>query len=172
MAFSITRVTRREWLGLATGLLALGTLFLPWTVLTAGAADADVQNAFQALPRGDVVRSAWNSDPFSWLPPFVLVLIGVAVVGLGQIRKVRMSGLPQLWLVGSLATVLLMAIGWATLDWVFDSDQRAFLDAAGITVGAGIGRYVGLLFALVSVVGAIFDIRAARAESRASRRRR
>jgi hypothetical protein len=168
----MARVTWREWLGLAAGLLAVGTLFLPWTVLAIDTTDPDVQNAFRALPEGDVVRSAWHADPFSWLPPLVLVLIGLAVVGFGQVRKVRMSGLPQLWLVAGLATVLLMVIGWATLDWVFDSDQRAFLEAAGVTVGAGFGRYLGLLFALVSTVAAVFDIRAARAESRASRRRR
>ncbi|MBB4685520.1 hypothetical protein [Amycolatopsis jiangsuensis] len=172
MAFSITRVTWREWLGLAAGLLALGTLFLPWTVLTADTATPEVQDAFGSLAQDDVVRSAWHSDPFSWVPPLVLLLVGVGVVVFGQVRKARMSGLPHLWLVAGLATVLLMAIGWSTLDWVFDSDQRAFLAAAGVTVGAGVGRYLGMAFALVSIAVSILDIRAARAESRVSRRRR
>ncbi|GAA3575747.1 hypothetical protein GCM10022222_70530 [Amycolatopsis ultiminotia] len=172
MAFSTKRVTWREWLGLAAGLLAFGTLFLPWTVLTADTATPDVKDAFASLPHDDVVRSAWHSDPFSWLPPVVLLVAGLVVVVFGQVRKARMSGLPHLWLVAGLAALVLMAIGWSTVDWVFDSDQRAFLEAAGVTVSAGVGRYLGMLCTLVSVVVAIVDIRAARAESRASRRRR
>lgn len=172
MSFSVKRVTWREWLGLAAGLLALGSLFLPWTTLTADTATPDVRDAFASLPHGDVVRSAWNSDFFSWFPPFVLLLAGVAVVVFGQVTKVRTSGLPHLWLVAGLGALLLMIIGWTTLDWIFDSDQRAFLQTAGIEINAGIGRYLGMLFAVVSVVTAFLDIRAARAEARAPRPRR
>jgi glucan phosphoethanolaminetransferase (alkaline phosphatase superfamily) len=172
VAFSVRRITWREWLGLAAGLLATASTFLPWTVLSAGSAAPDVQDAFATLPHSDVVRTAWHSDLFSWGPPLLLVVVGLAVALFGQIWKVRMSGLPQLWLVGGLATVLLMVIGWTTLGWVFDSDRRAFLEAAGITISAGVGRYLALAFAVGSAVVAVFDIRAARAESRASRRRR
>ncbi|WP_020661880.1 hypothetical protein [Amycolatopsis benzoatilytica] len=172
MAFSVGRVTRREWLGLCAGLLATGSTFLPWTVLSADTATSDVRDAFGTLPHSDVVRTAWNSDLFSWGPPLLLVLAGVAVVLFGQVRKARISGLPQLWLVAGLATILLMVIGWTTLDWVFDSDQRAFLEAAGVTISAGVGRYAGMAFAVGSAVAAVVDIRAARVESRASRSRR
>ena len=172
MDFSVRRVTWREWLGLAAGLLAIGSAFLPWTVLSADTATSDVRDAFGTLPHSDVVRTAWNSDLFSWGPPFLLVLAGVAVVLFGQVRRARISGLPQLWLVAGLATILLMVIGWATLDWVFDTDQRAFLQAAGVTISGGVGRYLGMAFAVGSAAVAVVDIRAARAESRASRRRR
>ncbi|WP_406642102.1 hypothetical protein [Amycolatopsis sp. WGS_07] len=172
MAFSLRRVTWREWLGLAAGLLAVGSTPLPWTVLSADTATPDVRDAFGTLPHSDVVRTAWHSDLFSWGPPLLLAVVGLAVVLFGQVTKARVSGLPQLWLVGGLATVLLMVIGWTTLDWVFDSDQRAFLDAAGVSISGGVGRYLAMAFAVGSVVVAIVDIRAARAESRASRRRR
>ncbi|SEP54018.1 hypothetical protein [Amycolatopsis saalfeldensis] len=172
MSFSVKGVSWREWLGLAAGLLALASLFLPWTTLTADAAAPDVRDAFASLPHGDVVRSAWNSDFFSWFPPFVLLLAGLAVVLFGQMTKVRTSGLPHLWLVAGLGALLLMIIGWTTLTWIFDSDQRAFLQTAGIEINAGIGRYLGMLFAVVSVVTAFLDIRAARAEARAPRTRR
>ncbi|MEV0072395.1 MULTISPECIES: hypothetical protein [unclassified Amycolatopsis] len=172
MAFSVKRVTWREWLGQGAGLLALVALFLPWTVLTADTATADVRDAFNSLPHDDVVRSAWHSDFFSWFPPLVLVLVGLAVVFFGQVRKVRVSGLPHLWLVADLAALLLMVIGWTTLDWVFDSDQRAFLETAGVMINPGVGRYVALLAVLVSIAASILDIRAARAESRAPRSRR
>ncbi|MGW4489025.1 hypothetical protein ACWEOE_34970 [Amycolatopsis sp. NPDC004368] len=172
MAFSVKRVTWREWLGLGAGLLALVTLFLPWTVLTADTATDDVRDAFNSLPHDDVVRSAWHSDFFSWFPPLVVLLAGIVVVVFGQVRKVRISGLPHLWLVAGLAALLLMVIGWTTLDWVFDSDQRAFLEAAGVMINPGVGRYLGLLAALVSVAAATLDIRALRAESRAPRFRR
>ncbi|MEV6902860.1 hypothetical protein [Amycolatopsis sp. NPDC051372] len=172
MAFSVKRVTWREWLGLGAGLLALVAVFLPWTVLTADTATADVRDAFNSLPHDDVVRSAWHSDFFSWFPPLVLVLVGLVVVFFGQVRKVRVSGLPHLWLVAGLAALLLMVIGWTTLDWVFDSDQRAFLETAGVMINPGVGRYVALLAVLVSIAASILDIRAARTESRAPRSRR
>ncbi|MDT8915675.1 hypothetical protein [Amycolatopsis sp. PS_44_ISF1] len=172
MSFSVKRVTWREWLGLGAGLLALASLFLPWATLTADAAAPDVRAAFASLPHGDVVRSAWNSDFFAWFPPFVLLLAGVAVVLFGQVKKVRTSGLPHLWLVVGLGALLLMVVGWTTLTWIFDSDQRAFLQTAGIEINAGAGRYLGLLFAVVSAVAAVLDIRAARVEARAPRPRR
>ena len=172
MAFSVRRVTWREWLGLAAGLLAVGSTFLPWTVLSADTATSDVRDAFATLPHSDVVRTGWNSDLFAWGPPLLLVLAGVAVALFGQVRKARISGLPQLWLVAGLVTILLMVIGWATLSWIFDGDQRAFLEAAGVTISGGVGRYLGMAFAVGSAVVAVVDIRAARAESRASGRRR
>ncbi|WP_033291987.1 hypothetical protein [Amycolatopsis jejuensis] len=172
MGFSAKRVTWREWLGLAAGLLAVGSLFLPWTVLSADTATPDVRDAFASLPPSDVVRTAWHSDLFSWVPPLLLAAVGVVVVVFGQVKKARVSGLPHLWLVGALAVLLLMVIGWTTLDWVFDSDQRAFLKAAGVTISGGVGRYLGMAFTIGSVALAILDIRAVRAESRASGRRR
>lgn len=167
----LRRVSWREWLGLGAGVLALAVLFLPWTVLTADSATADVRDAFAALPHDDVVRSAWHSDFFSWFPPFVVLAVGVVVVVFGQRPKVRISGLPQLWLVAGLAAFLLMIIGWSTLSWVFDSDQRAFLDVAGVAINPGIGRYLGLLATLLTITAAIADIRAARTESRRPRRK-
>ncbi|HWD05675.1 MAG TPA: hypothetical protein VG674_24820 [Amycolatopsis sp.] len=164
------RVSWREWVGLGAGLLALAALFLPWTVLTADTATSDVRDAFASLPHDDVVRSAWHSDFFAWFPPFVVLAAGVVVVLFGQRPKMRISGLPQLWLVAGLAAFVLVIIGWSTLSWVFDSDQRAFLDVAGVAINAGVGRYLGLLATLIAIAVAIADIRAARAESRQPRK--
>ena len=167
--FSVKSVTWREWLGLAAGLLALGSTFLPWTTLSTN--KADVELALSTLPHGDVVRDAWRSGFFAWCPPLPLLLAGLVVVFFGRIRKLRVSGLPHLWLVVAAASLLLMVLGWLTLDWEFDADQRGFFDAAGIAVDAGFGRFLGLAAALVSVVAAFLDMRAVRAESRQPRNR-
>lgn len=167
--FSGKTVTWREWLGLAAGLLALGSLFLPWTSLSSNS--PDVVDALNSLPHGDVVRNAWNSDFFSWFPAFPLLAAGLAVVALGRIGKLRAGGLPHLWLVVAAASVLLMLIGWVTIDWQFSADQRGLFDAAGIAINPGFGRFLGLFAAVVSLAAAILDVRAARVESRTPRRR-
>jgi len=166
----VKSATWREWLGLAAGLLALGSTFLPWTTLTA--TKPDIESILAQLPHGDVVRDAWHSSFFAWCPPLPLLLAGLVVVVFGRIRTVRVSGLPQLWLVVAAASLLLMVLGWFTLDWEFDADQRGIFDAAGVAIGPGLGRFVGLFAALVSGVGAFLDMRAMRAESRQPRKTR
>jgi H+/Cl- antiporter ClcA len=168
--FSVKSVTWREWLGLAAGLLALGSTFLPWTTLTAS--KPDIEDILVQLPHGDVVRDAWHSSFFAWCPPLPLLLAGLVVVVFGRIRNLRVSGLPHLWLVVAAASVLLMALGWLTLDWEFDADQRGIFEAAGVAIGPGVGRFLGLFAALVSGVAAFLDVRAMRAESRQPRKTR
>lgn len=167
--FSVKSVTWREWLGLAAGLLALGSMFLPWTTLSTNKPDIEV--ILSQLERTDVVRDAWHSSFFAWCPPLPLLLAGVVVVVFGRIRKARVSGLPHLWLVVAVASLLLMVVGWFTLGWEFDADQRGIFDAAGIAIDPGFGRFAGLLAAVVSSVAAFLDMRAARAESRQPRKR-
>jgi len=168
--FSVKSVTWREWLGLAAGLLALGSTFLPWTTLSTNKPDIEV--ILSSLPHSDVVRNAWQSSFFAWCPPLPLVLAGLVVVVFGRIRTLRVSGLPQLWLVVAAASLLLMVLGWVTLDWEFDADQRGIFEAAGVAIGAGLGRFLGVFAALVSGVAAFLDMRAMRAESRQPRKSR
>jgi H+/Cl- antiporter ClcA len=167
--FSVKGVTWREWLGLAAGLLALGSTFLPWTTLSTN--KPDIEDILSQLEHSDVVRDSWHSGFFAWCPPLLLLLAGLVVVFFGRIRKARVSGLPHLWLVVAVASLLLLVVGWFTLDWEFDADQRGIFDAAGIAIGPGFGRFLGLLAALVSGVAAFLDMRAARAESRQPRKR-
>jgi len=166
----VKSVTWRAWLGLAAGLLALGSTFLPWTTLTA--TKPDIEDILAQLPQGDVVRDAWHSSFFAWCPPLPLLLAGLAVVVFGRIRNLRVSGLPHLWLVVAAASLLLMMLGWFTLDWEFDADQRGIFEAAGVAIGPGAGRFLGLFAALVSGVAAFLDVRAMRAESRQPRKTR
>ncbi|WIV57573.1 hypothetical protein [Amycolatopsis nalaikhensis] len=167
--FSVKSVTWREWLGLVAGLLALGSTFLPWTILRAS--KPDIENILSQLPHSDVVRDAWHSSFFAWCPPLPLLLAGLVVVVFGRIRTARVSGLPHLWLVVAAASLLLMVLGWFTLDWEFDADQRGIFEAAGIGILPGFGRFLGLFAALLSGVAAFLDIRAARAESKQPRKR-
>ncbi|MFG1641069.1 hypothetical protein ACGFMK_12350 [Amycolatopsis sp. NPDC049252] len=167
--FSVKSVTWREWLGLAAGLLALGSTFLPWTTLSTN--KPDIEDILSTLPHNEVVRDAWTSSFFAWCPPLPLLLAGLVVVVFGRVRRVRVSGLPHLWLVVAAASVLLMVIGWLTLGWEFDADQRGIFDAAGIAIGPGFGRFLGMFAAVASGVVAFLDMRAMRAESRQPRKR-
>jgi len=124
------------------------------------------------LPQSDVVRDAWHSSFFAWCPPLPLLLAGLVVVVFGRIRTLRVSGLPQLWLVVAAASLLLMVLGWFTLDWEFDADQRGIFEAAGVAIGPGLGRFLGVFAALVSGVAAFLDMLAMRAESRQPRKSR
>ncbi|MDQ7802505.1 hypothetical protein Q5425_02100 [Amycolatopsis sp. A133] len=166
----VKSVTWREWLGLAAGLLAPGSTFLPWTTLTADR--PDIEDILAQLPQGDVVRDAWHSSFFAWCPPLPLLLVGLVVVVFGRNRSLRVSGLPHLWLIVAAASLLLMALGWFTLDWEFDADQRGIFQAAGVAIGPGVGRFLGLFAALVSGVAAFLDMLAMRAESRQPRKTR
>ncbi|WP_410661560.1 hypothetical protein [Amycolatopsis sp. lyj-112] len=153
----LKKVTWREWLGLAAGLLALVALFLPWTTLSASR--PEIEDVLTSLPADDVTRDAWGSGFLAWAPLFLLLLPGIAVVLFGRVDAVRRAGLPHLWLMTAIGALLLMALGWLTLDWQFDADQRGIFSAAGIEIGAGLGRYLGLLAAVASGVVAFLDVR-------------
>ncbi len=164
---ALKKVTWREWLGLAAGLLALVALFLPWTTLTASR--PEIEDALTALPADDVTRDAWHAGFLAWAPLFLLFLPGLAVVLFGRVDAVRRAGLPHLWLMAALGALLLMVLGWVILDWQFDADQRGIFAAAGIEIGTGPGRHLGLLAAVVSAGVAFVDVRVLRAETRTRR---
>ena len=169
MGFRIKSVTWREWLGLAAGLLALASTFLPWTKLDTN--KPDIENILASLPHDQVVRNAWNSDFFAWFPPLPVLFAGLVVVAFGRVRSLRTSGLPHLWLVVVAAALLLLVIGWVTIDWQFDADQRGILEAAEIGILPGFGRFAGLVAVVLAGVAAFLDVRAVRAESRQPRKR-
>ncbi|MFD8498983.1 hypothetical protein [Amycolatopsis sp. NPDC059657] len=169
MTFKVGSVSWREWVGFGAGLLAAGTLFLPWTTLSA--ASPEIESALRALPADDVVRDAWKSDFFAWCPPILLLLTGLAVALFGQVRKARVSGLPALWLVASAGNLLLMVAGWYAIGWQFGSEQRALFEAGGIAITPSYGRYLALACTIVSLAAAILDARAAREEYRAPKKK-
>ncbi|WP_158887458.1 hypothetical protein [Amycolatopsis anabasis] len=169
MSFSFRQVSWREWSGLAAGLLAFAATFLPWTVLSA--TNSETAGDLRDAPASDLARNAWNSTFFGWFPPILLLLAGLVVVVFGQLRKVRSSGLPQLWLVAAAVALLLVVLGWLFIELQFDDDQREIFKIAGVAINAGFGRYLGILAALGSLVCAILDTRAARAERLNPRRR-
>lgn len=162
MSWSFRRVGWREWSGFAAGLLAFASTFLPWTVLTADTMELDEALAAQA--HSDVVRTAWHSDFFSWCPPILLLLVGVAMVAFGQSSRARTAGLPQLWLVGAAVSLLLAVLGWSLIELQFGDQERELFRVAGVSINGGFGRYVGMLAAIVAVVLPVWDILAARAD--------
>jgi hypothetical protein len=159
--FRLNRVTWREQAGLLSGLLAVVALFLPWTGLTTK--NPEVAAALASLPEGEVLRNAWSSGFLAWSPPVLLFLAGAAVVCLGQVPSVRRAGLPHLWLIAAVVALALQVLGWAAMDWQFGEQSRALFAEGGITVGAGLGRHLGMVAAVVSVVAAVLDVRAFRA---------
>ena len=158
--FSIRRVTWREWTGLGAGVLATLALFLPWTNLSA--TQQVVEDALRELPASDVARDAWTTGFLAWCGPLMLLVAGLAVVALGQFRKVRVAGLPHVWLIFAVVALLLMVLGWFAMGRQFDEDTRGLLDQGGIGLYAGAGRYLGMLGALASLVAAVLDVRAPR----------
>jgi hypothetical protein len=151
-------VSWREWLGLVAGLLAVGSLFLPWTNL--GAEHPEVSAALAELPSEDVHRSVWRATFFGWLAPLLVVVAGACVVPFGQRRSLRTAGLPQLWLVTASVAACATVLAWVFVGWQFGSEQRDFLTESGVTFDAGPGRYLGAAAVLVSLVAAVLDVRA------------
>ncbi|WP_024876682.1 hypothetical protein [Saccharomonospora piscinae] len=163
-------VSWREWLGLGAALLAVVSLLLPWTRLSA--ADPAVSAALAELPAGDVSRSVWRGTFFAWLAPMLVVLAGVAVVVAGQRPALRRSGLPHLWLVAAAVAACSVVFAWVFADWQFGAEQRAFLADSGVAVQAALGRYLGAAAVLVSLVAAVCDVRAEGPVSRGRSRKR
>lgn len=160
MKFSFNRVSGREWVGLAAGLVALGSLFLPWTNLSA--TRQDVEEALRELPASDVARNAWTVGFLAWSGPILLLIAGIAVVLLGQNRTLRVSGLPHLWLIASAVAVVLMLFGWLAVGHEFADDARALLAEGGVGIYSGLGRYVGMAAGCCSLVTAVLDVRSLR----------
>ncbi len=166
--WSPARISWREWLGLAAGLLAVGSLFLPWTQLSS--AHPEVSAALAELPDSDVHRSVWRATFFGWLAPLLVAIAGGCVAVFGQRPALRVAGLPHLWLVAAVVAACATALAWVFLDWEFGEEQHAFLTESGVAVRAALGRYLGAVAVLVSLVAAVLDVRAA--VSRGPNRRR
>ncbi|GAA1204722.1 hypothetical protein [Prauserella alba] len=161
------RPSWREVGGLAAAVLAVVSLLLPWTVLSSE--DPAVRSALAELPADDVTRSVWRATFLGWFPPLLIVALGVTVAAAGRIRAARTGGLPQLWLIGACLALLCAVLGWLFADWQFGSEERAVLEAGGVTVDAAIGRYLGMLAVVASAVFAAIDTRALHGETRRSR---
>lgn len=161
--YSLSRVSWREWAALVAGVVAIGSLFLPWTVLSAG--NQEVEEALNEQPHSQVVRDAFTTGLLAWAGPVLLVLAGIAVLLLGQRHKVRVSGLPQLWLIAAAVALVLMVLAWIGIGWQFEADARALLhDVAGVGFYGGFGRYLAMACGVVSVAMAVLDVRSARGE--------
>lgn len=161
--YALTRVSWREWVALIAGLLAIVSLFLPWTVLSAES--QEVEEALNEEPASLVVRNAFTTGVLAWAGPVLLVLTGIAVVLLGQRHKLRVAGLPQLWLIAAAVAALIMVLGWIGMGWQFDQYAREMLhDIAGVGFYGGLGRYLGMACGVASLVMAVLDVRAGRRE--------
>ncbi|SFP25736.1 hypothetical protein SAMN05421810_10245 [Amycolatopsis arida] len=156
----LAEVRRREWLGLAAGLLAVAALFPPWTTL--GSSLPETAAALAELPADEVTRSVWEAGPLAWFPPLLLALAGAAVVVLGQRPSVRRAGLPHLWLVAAAVALALLVLGWLTMEWRYDVDRRELLRELGVSVRAGAGRWLAVVAGVVSGIAAVLDVRAVR----------
>jgi hypothetical protein len=132
-----------EWAGVAAGVLALLVSVLRWYSVTGPFAD---QVARSGLPTG---RTAWGAGVTAWLPMLLLALAAAIVLAprFGLTLPLR----PVFWLVFALAAVVLVIIRWVTI--VPDDLPK------GVAAGPGFGLYLGLVVAVVSLVGALLDFR-------------
>jgi hypothetical protein len=89
----------------------------------------------------------------------VLLLIGAAALLLAPGFGVRVPGVPGAWLVLAFAALVMIIIRWATLP----KPDAALLQAHNfrpedIDTGASIGLYLGLVAALISLLGAVLRV--------------
>ncbi|OLT46255.1 hypothetical protein BJF85_17765 [Saccharomonospora sp. CUA-673] len=166
----MARPSWRELGGLAAAVLAVVSLLLPWTGLSSG--NPEVQAALGELPAEDVDRSVWRATFLGWFPPLLVAAFGLVVAAFGRIGTARTGGLPQLWLIAAGVATLCTVFAWIFIAWQFSGDERAILDIGGVSVDAAVGRYLGVVAIVTSLVFAVLDVRALRAETRRAAPRR
>lgn len=143
-----------EWVGAATGVLAVLASVLKWHVVTGQV--AELAHAAD-LPAG---RTAWGAGFSAWFPMVLLILAAALVVA--PVFGLRVPFVPVLWLLCALVAVIVVIVGWATMD----PPDPQVLTAAGLdpqnsSTRAGFGLYLGLLTAVVSGAAALIAFRAA-----------
>lgn len=166
---NIKRISLCEWLGVCASVAALVSTFLTWTVLSTS--NPAVVDALASLPYDATHRSAWDSGIYAWVPMVLTILTGFAVAVFGQFRRLRRAGLPHLWLIAGAVQVALSVIGLFAMRGQFGAQAAALLAQTGVEASAGVGRWLGLAAAVLTLAAAAFDVRALRREPRPAARK-
>jgi hypothetical protein len=150
--FDGTKLTALEWIGVLAGVFALLDGFLSWRhVRGTGLVDLARAVGFRTW------YTAWSSGVSAWLP--VLLLAGAALLILAHGFGVRLPGVPFVWLGMSVAALIMILIRWITLPTPDAATLAPFnLRPEDVDTGASIGLYLGLLAAVISIVGAVFRV--------------
>lgn len=156
----LSRVSWREWVGVSAAALAVVSSFLTWTVLSTD--NPSMAGGLAGLAYDSTHRDAWSSGIYAWIPVLLTVLVGIVVGTFGQFRGVRQAGLPQLWSIAAIVAIALLGIGFFAANLQFGTNASALLAETGVQVRAGTGRWLGLAAAVLSLVAATLDVRAAR----------
>jgi hypothetical protein len=142
------RISALEWVGVGAGVLALVASFLPWYTLS-----GSITQDRQVLGLRSWL-SAWGTNFLGWFPTVLLVAVAVLIVGQRFGRAVPI--LSSLWLTLALLAVIMILLRWITVP------DAGALTGRGEDYAAfhgGIGLYLGLLAALVSVVTGFMSFR-------------
>lgn len=158
------RVSRWEWLGVGAALLAVVASLLNWTVLSS--ADPAEAHELAAMTPDATHRDAFGSGFYAWSSVSLTVLTGVVVVVLGQFRTIRRAGLPQLWLAAGVVSVVLSVIGFFAMRLQFGSAGASLLAAINVDVSAGLGRWLGLAAAVLTLAASVLNVLTLRRERR------
>jgi hypothetical protein len=150
--FDGTKLTALEWIGVLAGVFALLDSFLSWRHVRG----TGLVNLAQAVGF-KTWYTAWSSGVTAWLA--VLLLAGTAALILARGFGVRLPGVPFLWLGMSVAALIMILIRWITVPTPDAAQLAPFnLRPENVDTGASIGLYLGLLFAVISIVGAVFRV--------------
>lgn len=141
-----------DWIGVLAGVFAVLVSFLSWRhVRGTGLVDLARAVGFKTW------YTAWGSGISGWLP--ILLLAGAALLIMAHGFGVKLPGVPFLWLGLSVAALIMILIRWITLPEPDAATLAPFnLRPEDIDTGASIGLYLGLLAAVISIVGAVFKV--------------
>lgn len=136
-----------EWVGVVAGGAAVVISFLSWRhVRGTGLTDLARAVGFRTW------YTAWSSGITAWLP--MLLLVGAAALIMARGFGIRLPGVPFVWLALAVVALVLVLIRWITLP---DPDAATLaqfnLRPENVDTGASIGLYLGLIAALLSLLG-------------------
>jgi hypothetical protein len=150
--FDRRQVTPLEWIGVLAGAIAIVVSFFSWRHV-AGPSVVDLARTLGLK----TWYTAWGSGLSGWLP--VVLLAGAGALILAKGAGVRLPGVPFLWAGLALAALVIIIIRWVTLPTP-DAELLAArnLRPEDIDTGASIGLYLGLIAAVLSLLGAVIRI--------------
>lgn len=161
-ALDVKQVSTAQWLGIGAGVLAFVNTFLPWF-------SASAEGPIGAAISGSA--NAWE-EPASFLAWFTMLLLVVAgVIAALPVFGVRIPQQLLVWLGLAGLSFVLVIVKWIDLPGVKDvfeeqgitpTDAQLEQAEKAIDLGAGIGIYVGLILALVSLAGAVLAFQASK----------
>ena len=150
--FDRRQVAPLEWIGVLAGALAIVVSFFSWRHV-AGPSVVDLARTLGLK----TWYTAWGSGVSGWLP--VVLLAGAGALVLAKGFGIKLPGVPFVWAGLAVAALVIIIVRWVTLPTP-DAEILAArnIKPEDIDVGASIGLYLGLVTAVISILGAVLRV--------------